>query len=105
MSIHNQGRPDHKRVVTRVISVWLAVAGVLILPGGAFAQVETMNDGGSTATIDLGSSAGMNSWTVNGQNQLQQQWFWYQTDGGVAKSIDTIGTPTVTTYNGSSGIN
>ena len=33
----------------------------------------------------------MNSWTVNGQNQLNQQWFWYRTDGGLAQPINTIG--------------
>ena len=96
MSIHNEANSTHKRAVVVFLGAWLAVSGVLFLPGRAFAQLETMNDGGSTATINLGSSAGMNSWTVNGQNQLNQQWFWYQTDGGIAQPINTIGTPTVT---------
>jgi len=64
---------------------------MLLLPGHGIAQIVTMNDGGSSATIDLGSSAGMNNWSVLGQNQLNQQWFWYRTDGGVAQPINTIG--------------
>ena len=83
----------------------LAVAGVLFLPGKGTAQIINMNDNGSQVSVNLGSQAGMNNWSVNGQNQLIQQWFWYQTGGGVAQSIDTIGTPSVTTATGSSGIN
>src|SRR5581483_3755374 len=91
----------------RVLSVGalLAVSCALLLPGRAFAQVVTLTDNGSSATIDLGSSAGMNSWLVNGQNQLTQQWFWYQTGGGVAQPINTIGGLTYTLYPGSSGNN
>jgi len=83
----------------------LAVAGVLFLPGKGTAQIINMNDNGSQASVNLGSQAGMYNWSVNGQNQLIQQWFWYQTDGGVALSIDTLGTPIVNTSNGSDGIN
>lgn len=105
MSIHNQENSANKRAVVLSLGTLLAVSGALFLPGHAFAQVVTMNDGGSTATVDLGSSAGMNNWTVNGQNQLNQQWFWYRTDGGIAQPINSIGAPTVTTYTGASGIN
>ena len=83
----------------------LAVAGVLFLPGKGTAQIINMNDNASQASVNLGSQAGMYNWSVNGQNQLIQQWFWYQTDGGVAQSIDTLGTPIVNTSNGSDGIN
>ena len=82
----------------------LAVAGVLFLPGKGMAQIINMDDNGSQASVNLGSQAGMYNWSVNGQNQLIQQWFWYQTGGGVAQSIDTIGTPSVSTSTGSSGI-
>jgi hypothetical protein len=78
---------------------------MLLLSGNGIAQVVAMTDGGATATIDLGSSAGMNSWSVLGQNQLNQQWFWYQTDGGIAQPINTISAPTVQTYMGNNGIN
>ncbi len=60
------------------------------------AQVITLTDRGSTAVVDLGSSAGMNQWTVTGlpagmENQLHQQWFWYRINGGLAQPVNTIG--------------
>jgi hypothetical protein len=78
--------------VSRVawLSAALVLSAALLLPGIGTAQV-TLTDGGSSATLDLSSSAGMNSWSVNNQNQLNQQWFWYRTDGGVAAPINSIG--------------
>ena len=89
MSIHPEGVPSRKRVAS--LGAGLVLSGMLLLPGQGIAQIVTLTDAGSTATVDLGSSAGMNSWTVNGQNQLNQQWFWYRTDGGIAQPINTIG--------------
>jgi hypothetical protein len=89
MSIHQENVLSRKRVAS--LGAWLVLSGMLLLPGQSIAQIVTLTDAGSTATIDLGSSAGMNSWTVNGQNQLNQQWFWYRTDGGIAQPINTIG--------------
>jgi hypothetical protein len=38
----------------------------------------------------------MTAWTLNNQNQLAQQWFWYRLgSSGVASSIDTIGAPLI----------
>jgi hypothetical protein len=96
MSIHQEGVLSIKRVTS--LGAMLAVSGLLLLPGNGIAQVITLNDGGSSASIDLGSSAGMNNWSVLGQNQLNQQWFWYRTDGGVAHSIDSIGGLTYNLY-------
>jgi hypothetical protein len=77
----------------------LALSGLLLLPGSGMAQIVNLNDGGSSATLNLGSSAGMNQWSVNNQNQLNQQWFWYSTDSSKpAQPINTIGTPTVNTF-------
>ena len=87
----------------------LVVSGLLFLPSNGMATtastIYTMNDGGSLATINPNSSAGMSIWSVNGQNQLNQQWFWYQTDGGIAKPINTISPASVVTYDGSDGHN
>ena len=103
MSIHQEGVLSIKRVTT--LGACLVVSGMLLSPGNGFAQVVTLSDGGSSANIDLGSSAGMNNWTVNGQNQLNQQWFWYRTGNGVAQPINTISAASVLTYAGMDGIN
>jgi hypothetical protein len=66
----------------------------------ANAQVVTLQDGNSAANVDLGSSAGMSSWTVNGVNQLNQQWFWYRVGNTAEHAINTIGTLSYTAGGG-----
>jgi hypothetical protein len=60
----------------------------------------TLIDGNSELSIDPASSAGVNSWLVEGQQQLFTQWFWYRVgDVGTGTreySIDTLSAPTVT---------
>ena len=78
----------------------LVVSGVLFLPGTGVATpngIVTLNDGGSSATVNLGSSDGMNNWSVNGQNQLNQQWFWYAIGSGAPQPINLIGSLSYTT--------
>ncbi len=36
----------------------------------------TLSDGNSTVNVDVNSSLGMYGWSVDGVNQLAQQWFW-----------------------------
>ena len=57
MSIHQADGLSRKRVAS--LGAWLALSGMLLLPGYGKAQLVAMNDAGSTANIDLGSSAGM----------------------------------------------
>lgn len=67
------------------------------------AQTITLTNGGSTASIDLSGSDGINSWTVDsdpGVNQLNSQWFYYSVNGGAVQSIDTLGTAVYTVTNG-----
>jgi len=59
------------------------------------AQV-VLTDHNSTAIVDPTSQAGMFHWDIQGQNQLQQQWFWYGIDGNPVRSIDTISAPAIT---------
>jgi hypothetical protein len=57
------------------------------------AQV-VLNDGNSQTSINLGGGSGalgMNSWTINGVNQLAQQWFWIGAGGAAQAPINTLG--------------
>ena len=77
----------------------LAWAAVLALcfsfwPWQANAQI-LLQDGNSTALVDPFSQAGMFHWDIQGQNQLQQQWFWYGIGAGPVASVDTISAPSV----------
>ena len=69
----------------------LVASAVLLLPGKGEAQIITLNDGGSSATVNLNSSAGMNNWSVNNQDQLNQQWFWYAIGSSAPQPINSIG--------------
>jgi hypothetical protein len=84
-----------KSLKVRLLAGCAIVAAVL----SAQAQV-TLVDGNSTALIDASSQAGMHYWSVDGINQLYQQWFWYGIGTGTAQqSIDQIGAPTIVTPN------
>lgn len=73
------------------VTMAAALLGTLAIGGMATANPFTLIDDNSTATIDLESSDGMSSWTVDGVDHLFQQWFWYRVGnvGGEA-SIDTL---------------
>ncbi|MGD0349640.1 MAG: PEP-CTERM sorting domain-containing protein [Verrucomicrobiota bacterium] len=93
----------------------LVASGVLFVPVKGMAQTDisgqntyTMSDGGSTATVNVVNSGtlGMNSWTVlGGQNQLNQQWFWYSINGVAPQPISAIGTATVYNVNDNPNLN
>ena len=64
------------------------------------AQIVTLTDNNSVAQINTGSQAGMFNWTVDGVNQLAQQWFWFRVGGvGSEASINTISGSTITQPN------
>ncbi len=72
-----------------------------LMAATAVGGMLNLSDGNSTVTIDPTGSDGVNYWSVNGVNQLVQQWFWYRIGGGpgAASSIDTLGTPTLSGTN------
>jgi hypothetical protein len=73
----------------RVKIILLALA--LLLTGGYSAKADfTLSDYNSTVTIDPDSQAGMYTWTVDGVDQMYQQWFWYRIGDGPEASIDTL---------------
>ena len=75
---------------------WVALAlAVLVLPILTQAQVTNvmLQDGNSTAVVAVNSDAGMHKWTVDGMNQLNQQWFWYRVGSGPEAPINSISNP------------
>src|SRR5215471_5719398 len=62
--------------------------------------IETLTDNNSVAQIDPNGQAGMFSWTVDGVQNLFQQWFWYRVGtNGPENSIDTISAPAIQAVN------
>lgn len=61
--------------------------------------IYTLSDGNSSASINPSSQAGMFDWSIDGQNQLNQQWFWYRVGDAAEQSVDKISVPSVTQPN------
>jgi len=82
----------------------LLAISLVIQSFSANAQIQTISDGNASADINVGAQSGMFNWSIAGQDQLNQQWFWYRTGLGPEASIDTISAAAVTTYNGTRGL-
>jgi hypothetical protein len=76
---------------TLVRSSWVLALcfGVGALPSAA--EEHLLTDGASSVLVDDASQLGVAEWTVDGVNQIFQQWFWYRIgDSGPESSIDTL---------------
>jgi hypothetical protein len=58
-------------------------------------QAQTLTAGSTSLQVNLGPSAGLSDWMVNGINQLDYQWFYYSVGSGTIASIDSISSPGV----------
>jgi hypothetical protein len=57
-----------------------------------------LSDKNSIINLNLNSSAGMTGWSVDGANQVDQQWLWFRIgNAGPQFDVSTIGAPTITT--------
>jgi hypothetical protein len=85
--------PFRARRHQAALGLTLAAINLIFLTTRGMAQY-TITSGNSSATVNLGSGSGllgMNSWNVDGANQLAQQWFWYSVNGGPVEAINEIG--------------
>ncbi len=80
----------------RKTAVAAAIVFALVRISGN-AQIITLSDQNSLAQINVSSSAGMFNWSVDGQNQLNQQWFWLAVGNGGPTAINNLGPVSVTT--------
>jgi len=64
------------------------------------AQIVTLSDQNSSAQVNLASEVGMFNWVVDGQNELNQQWFWLAVNGvnnGAPTAINNLSAPSYST--------
>jgi hypothetical protein len=91
------------KVKSILIAAAATVATVIGLGSSrpALAAPFTLMDRNSQITADPTSPNGVSNWTVDGANQLAQEWFWYRVGStGTQSRINSLvppGTPTVTT--------
>lgn len=72
----------------------LAAIALLLTPVCAAGPAGyTLTNGNSTVTIDPMSPTGMNSWVVDGINQLAEQWWYYRIGDTRAAVINALGDP------------
>jgi PEP-CTERM motif len=76
---------------TMCLACLLACLSIAITTS-ARAQTETLTDGNSSVTLNMTDpGSGMNSWTVDGQNQLSDQSFYYRLgNAGTASSLGSL---------------
>ncbi len=68
-------------------AVWLILVG-LAAPAPSLPVI--LSDQNTSASIDFESQAGMFNWSVDGVNQIAQQWFWFRLGNTAETSIDTL---------------
>lgn len=89
-SRYDQERAGDARV-RRLRATATAIILLVGLATSAWAAPVTLQDLNSSTTIDPSLQSGMSNWTVNGVNQLAQQWFWFRTGStGPESSIETL---------------
>jgi len=85
-------------------SLPLIFAG-LTMPVPAEATIYQLSNLNSSAKIDAGSSAGLENWTVDGVNQVSQQWYWFRIgSGGPQFDLSTISATPYATGSGSNNL-
>ncbi len=91
-------KPHHSRNSRPAAALWRrralqVLSGAVLAAAMPLAQATTytLQDLNSTLTVDPSSSAGILSWTVDGVNQLNQQWFWgREGSSGPEESLNTL---------------
>jgi hypothetical protein len=77
-----------RALVLAAATVAASIFGAAAIPANA--TPITLQSGNSSITLDPNNQDGMYNWTVDGTNQLNQQWFWYRSTSGVQHSVDTL---------------
>lgn len=73
--------------------VWMLQSTVIaILLGTSIVQskAQIYTIGSRNTSLQINLAGGLSDWTINGINQLNQQWFYYSIGNGPVYSIDTI---------------
>ncbi|MGC3958927.1 MAG: PEP-CTERM sorting domain-containing protein [Verrucomicrobiota bacterium] len=80
----------------------LALISTAIISIGSTANAASfaLTEGNSTFVVDPMSQTGASQWSIGGNNQLNQQFFWYRTSSGPQYSIENGATTITPTYNG-----
>jgi hypothetical protein len=87
----NWDRGTEKTGKNRLFSTFVVGTAMGFLAFQSQGQVYTLSDQNSTAQVNTTNQSGMFNWVVDGQNVLNQQWFWIGVSNSAPISIDKIG--------------
>lgn len=95
MNTNRSNRPWKflSKLNSAAVGAAISAASLLSFSSGSQCQANIiLTNGNSSVTIDPTASAGVENWDINGQNQINQEWFWYRAgSSGPESSIDTLG--------------
>ncbi len=87
--------------LTSQVRFYQSILAAILVAGATAqsrAQIYSLTSQNSSLQVDV--SGGLTPWTIDGVNQLNQQWFYYSIGSGPVYSIDTIAPWTVPTITG-----
>jgi hypothetical protein len=67
-----------------------SILGVAATPTRATPVGDVLANGNTSVTVNPTSSSGVSNWTVDGTNQLNQEWFWYSANGSSLAALNTV---------------
>jgi hypothetical protein len=73
--------------------------GVLLVASASQCRAQ-YNLSVEDTSLQVNLGGGLSDWTLNGVNQLDQQWFYYSVGANPVYSIDTISAPSAPTFGG-----
>lgn len=70
----------------------IAIVALFTVGSAAMAApaVFQLTDGNSSVDVNASTQAGVNNWSVDGVDHLNQQWFWFRVGNNAEQSIDTL---------------
>lgn len=111
MKIAQKPIPTQRVRKGKAALVAAAALAAALSAGQAFASDVTLTDGNNTVTINPGNQTGLpglNSWDINGVNQLTQEWYYFSVGNSAGPSgldaLNTSATPVTVTESDSRGL-
>ena len=75
----------------RMSTLVFVIAALALMLTPVCAQVVPLVDSNSSVLIDVATPLGMNTWTVDGVNQLKTQWWFYRIGDNATAPINSLG--------------
>jgi hypothetical protein len=79
-----------KSILLAAAAAVASILGAATAPVRATPPPDLLQNGNTSVSVNPTSSVGVNNWTVDGTNQLNQEWFWFSANGGSLAALNTV---------------